>query len=351
MRARTIFKQKMATRTSVAVGLLVVAALTIGGVAVGAGMFWSDDCRNGQTTTSDSGKDDTVVATAGDECITLRELRESVLHLQPSKEWAERELQGLGVYRGQPIDRLAAMHNLLIRWGDDNVALSGLIHERIIYQKATELDYQVTDQELEENIEWARDAYERGEYDAYNQEWIDSLGADHYWDNIYPELAARSLAIDKLRKGVEEEVEIVDYVAVRPSWRDFQEEVIAAAEFTVLASEDHAATLDGVMGYWEELGEINRTHLRKDNAPPAAVEDTWLIHIKRADSGMWEIIHHNVEPEACIRQDESGNETHRICDSDGETLAELAQGAAAFLITPRGELLPIFSEDGPKQLN
>ena len=334
MRARTIFKQKMATRTSVAVGLLVAAALIIGGVAVGAGMFWSDDCRNGQTTTSDSGKDDTVVATAGDECITLRELQESVLHLQPSKELAERELQGLGVYWGQDLAFFVARHNLVLKWGDDNVALSGLIHERIICQKATELGYQVTDQELEENIEWARDAYERGEYDAYNQDWIDSLGADHYWDNIYPELAARSLAIDKLRKGVEEEVEIVDYVAVRPSWRDFQEEVIAAAEFTVPASEDHSATLDGVLGLRDESREIDRAHLRKYNDPPAAVQDTWVIHIKRADSGMWEIIHHNVEPEACVRQDESGNATHRICDSDGEILAELAQGDAAFVFTP-----------------
>ena len=291
-----------------------------------------------------------MVAIAGDVCITLRELQVGVMHLQPSKEYAERELLGLDGYRGQPTDHLVARHNLVIKWGDDNVALSGLIHERIIYQKATELGYQVTDQELEESIEWARDAYERGEYDSYNQGYIDSVGADFYWESIYPELAARSLAINKLRKGVEEEVEIRDYVAVRPSWRDFQEEVIAAAEITVLASEDHSATLDGVRGFWDELREIDRAHLRKDNAPPAAVGKICIIHIKRADSGMWEIIHHNVEPEACPGEDESEKEAHRICDSDGEILAELAQGDAAFLITPPGELLPIFSEDGPKQL-
>ena len=332
----------MPIRTSVVVTLLLVAALIIGGVAVGAGMFWSDDCRSGRATASDFSKDDTVVATAGDVCITLRELQVGVMHLQHSKEWAERELQGLSGVAGLPTDYLIARHNLVTKWGDDNVALSGLIHERIIHQKATELGYEVTDKELEENIEWARDLYERGEYDAYTQGYIDSVGADHYWDSIYPELAARSLAINKLRKGVEEEVEIRDYVAVRPRWRDFQEEVIAASEITVPASEDHSATLDRVMGFWDELREIDRTHLQRDDDLPVAVGKIWVIHIKRADSGMWEIIRHNVEPEVCTWGDESGNETHRICDSEGEVLAELAQGDAAFLIIPPGETLPIF---------
>ncbi len=338
----------MAIRTPIVVALLVVAAFIIVGVAVGAGAFWSDDCRSGRATTSDSSKDDTVIAIAGGVCITLRELQVGVMHLQHSKDWAERELQGLGEYVGQPAEYLVARHNLVIKWGDDNVSMAGLIHERIIHQKATELGYEVADKELEENIEWARDAYESDELDAYTQGYIDSVGADHYWDSIYPELAARSLAIDKLRKGVEEEVEIRDYVAVRPSWRDFQDEVIAASEITVPASEVHSATLDGVMGFWDELREIERTHLGKDNAPPAAVGKIWIIHIKRADSGMWEIIRHNVEPEVCTWEDESGNETHRICDSEGEILAELAQGDAAFVITPPGETLSIFPEDRPK---
>ena len=321
--------------------LLVVAVFIIGGVAVGAGIFWTDDCRSGRATTFYSSKDDTVVAIAGDACITLRELQVRVMHLQHSKEWAERELQGLGEYVGQPTEYPVARHNLVIRWGDDNVSMAGLIHERIMHQKATELGYEVADKELDAHIEWARDAYERGER-AANSGYIDSVGADHYWSNIYPELAARSLATNKLRKGVEEEVEIRDYVAVRPNWHDFQEEVIAAAEITVPASEDHSATLDGVRGFWDELREVNRAHLRNDDDLPAAAEDAWVIHIKRADSGMWEIIHHNVEPEACPGEDESGNETHRICDFDGEILAELAQGDAAFVITPPGETLSIF---------
>ena len=327
----TVFRYKMGKRTCVALAvvLLVVSALATGRVAVG--------------TVSDSSEDDTVVANAGDVSITARELQEDVMLLQHARESIEGELQRSGEY-GAPTDHLIALHNLVIKWGVDNASLAGLIHERIIHQKATELGYEVTERELEENIEWARDAYERREPDAYTQGYIDSVGADHYWDNIYPELAARSMAINKLRNGVVEEVEIQDYVVVRPNWHDFTRQVIAAAEITVPASEDHSATLDGVMGFWDELRDINRAHLRKDDDLPAAVEETWVIYIERADSGMWETIHHNIEQEVCTGKAESGNETHHICDFNGEVLAELGQGDAAFVITPSGETLPIFSK-------
>ncbi|MCY3692919.1 MAG: hypothetical protein OXI54_05300 [Chloroflexota bacterium] len=258
----TIFKLKMVTQTSVVVVLLVVAALLIGGAAIGARAFWLDDYRSGQVTASESSEDDTVIATAGDVSISARELHEAVLHLQHMKQMAEKELQGLGENADLPTDYLQDRHNLVTKWGDENAALASLIRDRILHQKATELGYEVTDKELEEGKKWARDAYERGELDAYTQGYIDSVGADHYWDNIYPVLATRLMATEKLYDGVAEKARTQHHDMVRVHWHDFEEAVLAEAEIKVLESREHSATLDGVMGFLDDVRETNRSHLR-----------------------------------------------------------------------------------------
>ena len=201
MRPMTIFRSRKATWTSVVV-VLVAAALIIGSLVVGFGVFRSDDYRRVQATASDSSEDDTVVATVGEVLIIARELQEAVQHLQHMKESAERELQGSGDETGQPTDYLRDRHEVALKWGDENVALASQIEGHILHQKAVELGYEVTDEELEEHMEWARDVYKRGEFGAYNEEYIDSVGPDHYWDNIYPELAIRSMILDKLYDGL-----------------------------------------------------------------------------------------------------------------------------------------------------
>ena len=342
----TIFRSRKLTWTSVVV-LPLVAALIIAGVAVGAGAFRSDDYQGGQATASDSSEDDTVVATVGDARITARELQEAVLHLQHMKELAERELQGSGDETAPPTDYLRDRHELVLKWGDANAALASLIEGHILHQKAIELGYEVTDEELEEHMEWARDVYERGELDAYTQEYIDTVGPDHYWDNIYPELAIRSMILEKLYDGLYEKVGTQYYDEARPLRYVFEEEVIAAADIDLPESEEHSATLDGVMGFPDEVREINLALLRKDDDLPSAPEDSWVIHVKRADSETWEVIYHDLEPQTCTGEDENGNKTHHICDADGNVLAEVGQGDT-IVITRPGEALPIFSDDGPK---
>ena len=327
---------------------LVVAALIAGVVVIGSGVFWpDDDYRSGQATASDPSEDDTVVATVGEVSITAGELHEAVLHLQYMKELAERELQGSGEDTGMPTDYLRDRHEVALKWGDANVALASLIEGHVLHQKAVELGYEVTDEDLEEHMEWARDAYERGEFGAYNEGYIDSVGPEHYWDNIYPALAVRSMILEKLFDGVAEEAGTQYYDEVQIHRYDFEEEVIAAAEIDLPESEDHSATLDGVMGFLDEVREINLAHLRKDDDLLSAPEDAWVIHVKRADSETWEVVHHGDEPEVCTGEDENGNETHRMYDADGKVLAEIGQGDI-FVIIPPGEALPVFSEDWPK---
>ena len=73
-------------------------------VAVGANTFRSDDHRAARTTALQPSDDDIIVATADDESITRRELRDGVMHLQEMKALAERELQGLSENTGVPTE-------------------------------------------------------------------------------------------------------------------------------------------------------------------------------------------------------------------------------------------------------
>lgn len=172
-------------------------------------------------------------------------------------------MQGLGEDMGQPTDYLESRHNLVLKWGDDNAALAGLIHERIMYQKAVELGYDATEEELAENIEWARESYERGQWDSYNQGYVESVGEEHYWESIYPVLLARSMAIQKLYEGLAKEVGTRYYDGEPPLRYTFEEAVLAEADITVLESEEHSATLDGIVGFMEDVRETNIAHLRR----------------------------------------------------------------------------------------
>ena len=248
--------------------LLVVAVLATSGVAVGAGDYWSYEDRGGEATASASSGSDTIVAIAGEESISLSELREAMMHRQHLKLMAEGALQRrLHAEIGHPTDYQEELRNLGLKYGDDNVALAGLIEEHVLYQKAVELGYEPTVEELEANIEWARGLYERGEWGEYNQGWIESVGEDHYFENIYPASVTRSMAIEKLHQGLGKEVETRYYDGDLPLRYQFEEAVLEAAEITVLESAEHSATLDGVLGFLEEVRETSIAHWRSSRGP------------------------------------------------------------------------------------
>jgi hypothetical protein len=340
----TKLKIRMRPRTYITAALMVTAILVAGMVVAGANTFWADDYQAGQTTASQSSEDDTIVASAGGESITLQELRDGVMHLQQMKDSAERELQGLGMNPDTPTDYLEDRHNLVIEWGDENVALASLIEERILHQKAIELGYEATEEEISESAGYAREAYENGELDPYTQGYIDSIGADTYFNEVYPVLAARSLSVKNLHNGLAQEKGLQEYADVRTHWHDFEEKTIGDADVAIPESDDHSATLDYVMGFLHEVRETNRRHISKLHNIPAAPDESWVAHVKREADGSIEVLHHNLSLDLCSETDAAGVESHSICDADGEALIDLLDGDI-FVITPPGEPLPVFPED------
>ena len=339
----TKLKMRMRPRTYAA-ALMIAAMLAAGIVVAGANTFWADSYQAGQTTALQSSEDGTVVARAGGEPITLRELRDGVMHLQQMKDSAEREIQRLGVNHDMPTGYLEERHNLVLEWGDENVALASLIEDRILHQKAVELGYGATNEEINESAGYAREAYESGEMDSYNRGYIDSIGADAYFNEVYPVLIARSLLIKNLHNGVAQEKGVQEYADVRTHWHDFEEQAIAEAEVTVPESEEHSATLEGVMGFLQCVRKTNRDHINRLLDIPAASGESWVVHVKREADRSIEVLHHNDSLDLCSETDDDGAETHSICDSSGEALIDLLDGDI-FVITPPGEPLPVFPED------
>ena len=334
----------MRPRAYVAAALMVATMLVAGMLAAGAKTFWSGDYQAGQITASQASEDDTIVATAGGESITLRELRDGVMHLQQMKDSAEREIQGLGVNPDIPTDYIEDRHDLVLEWGDENVTLASLIEERILHQKAIELGFEATEEEINESAGYAREAYESGEMDPYNQGYIDSIGADTYFDEAYPVLAARALSVKNLHNGLAEEKGVQEYADVRTHWHNFEEKVIAEAEVTIPESEEHSATLDGVMGFLHDVREVNRDHLLRLLDVSAAPDESWVAQVKRVADGSIEVLHHNVSLDLCSEADADRVETHYICDANGNVLIDLLDGDI-FVISPPGEPLPVFPED------
>ena len=128
---------------------------------------------------------------------------------------------------------------------------------------------QLTDEKIDENRQHARQAYDNGELDPYNQAYIDSIGEDTYFDEVYPVLAARSISINNLQSGIAQEK---GNTHARIHWQTFVEEVINAAEIYIPESEEHSATIDGVLGFLDSVRETNRNHLRKLLDIPVATE-------------------------------------------------------------------------------
>ena len=268
----TITKLKKRPWTYALAAMALATVLIAGFVAVGANTFWSEKHPADPTTAIQLSEDDIIVASAGDEAITLRELRDQVMHLQEMKDSAERELQGLGENTGAPTDYLEDRHNLVLEWGDENVALASIIQDRILNQKAVELGYEATGEEINENRQYARDAYENRELDPYTQRYIDSIGADTYFDKVYPVLLARSISINNLQHGIAQEDERLEYTHALSHWYAFQERVINAADISIPRGEEHSATIEGVLGYLDSLRETNRDHIQKLVDIPVATE-------------------------------------------------------------------------------
>ena len=335
-----------------AIAFLIISAL-VGGLlltvpAAPAEDHYAQDHSAGKraVVARDSASEDVVIATVGTERITLSEFAEALNHLQYMKDLAQRELNGL-IEQNPSTIYLKGRQDIANYWGDDNVALVDLVHESVLHQEALALGLSVSDHEIQENVELARMLFEKGEIDPYNKGYAESMGMERYWSE-YPQKAERSLLISKLHQHVASEDGSFTHSGTTLAWHEFLEAALSDADITLIPSEHHNATLEGILGHLASVRELDRSHALQTHVPKAP-ENKWVVYIKR-EGADFSARHIDVEPQLCPEvgagsDDSGGGATLRLCDADtGELLVE-SRGIIAYIVVPPGEVLPKFTED------
>lgn len=198
---------KLPRITRLAIALAIVAALVagvlFGDLITSAGDYRIRDYQAGQVSSAvtENAAEDVVVAKVAQEEITLAEFTETLQHLQYMKDISQRELDGL-LETGLPSEYLQARQDIVTYWGDDSVALAALVLDSVMYQKAVAAGITVTSGEIDESVRLTRNVYENGEMDAYNEGFIESIGAERYWNEVLPLKVERDLMIDKLHDQI-----------------------------------------------------------------------------------------------------------------------------------------------------
>ena len=334
--------------------IAILAAATIGAAAfvaqrllVRAGDFQSSDFQAGQmaTSTSDASDSDILIAKVGKSSISLADLKEEKLHATHMETLAQRELDGLGPDTGLPTKHLEAVYGVTTKWGVETASLAKLIQDLALFEKAKELGLTATEDEIEENQKLARQAYDNGEYDAYNKGYVESVGKDTYWNDVYPRKAKLSLSISKLRDHVEEEGAAVVHRDAKTLWLTFTETVMAETEVLLPESTHHSTTLDDVRDYLSDIRDVGReTLLIPAKYLETAPEETWVIYAMSED-GTVEKTESDEAAVICYDEDADGNVTRWVCDeaTGDEKIADL-EGAVLYMIVEPGNPLPVFDK-------
>ena len=334
--------------------LAILAAATIGaavfvaqGLLVRAGDFQDGDFQAGRmaTSTSDASDSDTLIAKVGESSISLADLKEEKLHTTHMQNLAQRELDGSVPETGLPTKHLEAMHGVVTKWGVETASLAKLIMDLALFEKAEELELTATDDEIAENQKRAKKAYDNGEYDDYNKGYVESVGEDAYWKDVYPRKAKLSLSISKLRAHVAEEGEAVVHRDAKTLWLNYTETVMAAADVSLSESTHHSTTLDDVRDYLSDVRDAGReTLLIPAEHLETAPEGTWVIYAMSED-GTVEKTESDEAAVICYDEDDDGNVTRWVCDEATEevTIADL-EGAVLYMIVEPGDPLPVFEE-------
>ena len=340
-------KPKMVILAILAAATIGAAAFVAQGLLVRAGDFQSSDFQAGRmaTSTSDASDSDILIAKVGESSISLADLKEQKLHATYMESLAQRELDGSGPETGLPTKHLAAVYGVTTKWGVETASLSKLIEDLALFEKAVELGLTATEDEIAENQKRAREAYDNGEYDDYNKGYVESVGEDTYWNDVYPRKAKVSLSISKLRDHVQEEGEAVLYRDAKTLWLAYTETVMDEAKVVLPESTHHSTTLDDVRDYLSDMRDVGRESLLipaeyLETAPAG----TWVIY-SMSEDGTVEKTESDEAAVFCYHEDADGNVTRWVCDEATEKvkIADL-EGAVLYVIVEPGDPLPVFEK-------
>ena len=338
-------KPKMVILAILAAATIGAAAFVAQGLLVRAGDFQDGDFQAGRMATSTSDASDILIAKVGESSVSLADLKEEKLHTTHMQTLAKRELNGSIPETGLLTKHLEAMHGVVTKWGVETASLAKLIQDLALFEKAKELELTATDDEIAENKKRAKEAYDNGEYDDYNKGYVESVGEDAYWNDVYPRKAKLALSITKLHDHVAEEGEAVVHRDAKTLWLNYTETVMDEADVSLPDSTHHSTTLDDVRDYLSDVRDAGReTLLIPAEHLETAPEGTWVIYAMSEDRTVEKT--ESDEPAViCYDEDDDGNVTRWVCDKATEevTIVDL-EGSVLYMIVEPGNPLPVFDK-------
>ena len=267
-----------------------------------------------------AGDDDPAIARVDGECIRLSDYGDSLRTVEAGIEYSERELLDDDPY--QYLDNLRARHELVISYGPETIALAGAIWRSALYQRAVSDGHTPTDEEVSHyrdrnrlRSEGAADFIElvklveksdlagieellerstnpdfslfkdmslpelraslgglRGgsssrdvrELEKSLQEWeafLESVGRERYWNEIYTAELRRDLSTDMLEQAVLDASIDGPWEIPGMAWVSHQRETLSRISASLTNAAPPGANLEGALAYLAEFLEMERRFL------------------------------------------------------------------------------------------
>lgn len=203
--------------------------------------------------------EDAVVATVDGQPVYLADFLERKRSVEVNLDYMQRVAES-----GHPAaEGIQATIDLVNQAGVENVAFASLIRDLALFQRATDEGHVPSEQEIADQTAAVRAAFDEGQIGEVAKGYVDAVGQDQYWNEIYPEVARRGLAIEKMQAAFQQQHDPNDQEALAVAWNGIEQETVEGAEVTVEDQDAVSpATVEGAVGYL-------RAALELDNAQAA----------------------------------------------------------------------------------
>ncbi len=241
--------------TLLVAGLLMAAAFVLAGCGQqpepAGGQAAIDRFR--QVGEARASGDANGVVRIGEQVVTLDDFREGVRIVETNLEYMKGEISK-GSFDSSFLQEFV---QLIERTGVQTVALGSLIQDRALYERAVANGFSATDQEVTARLERDRELFRVNPEVAQVNAYIEAVGQDRYWSELYPAVLRREMAIQKMWEATV--TGITDQGSRDAKWNDVQKQATSSVSIEALAPGAIApATVSNALAYLDKYRQLPR---------------------------------------------------------------------------------------------
>ena len=127
--------------------------------------------------------------------------------------------------------RLTEFATLINKFGVETVGVAGLVEESALFREAIAKGYEVGDATVAARVKRDRDLAEQG-LNPGVLAYVDVVGKDRYWTDLYPAMIRRTLTIENMRAAMIRD--LVDPREQQSRWDQTRNDLVSAAVVTII---------------------------------------------------------------------------------------------------------------------